>query len=75
MKVMDYIRSVILPCSLVMILSVIITQMLQSIVSQCHVLIIVAIQVLVLFFVEALFGLTKTERGAIMSKVICRVTK
>lgn len=75
MKVMDYIRSVILPCSLVMILSVIITQMLQSIVSQCHVLIIVAIQVLVLFFVEALFGLTKTERGAIMSKVVCRVTK
>lgn len=72
MKVNDYMMGVVWPCTLVMIISVVTTQLLQGAMDRYHVLLVVTIQVVTLFVLEALFGLTKSERTAIFSKVIAR---
>ena len=69
MKVNDYMKNVVWSCTIVMLFSIVATQLLQGVMGGSHVLIVVATQVIILFVLEALFGLTKSERIAILSKV------
>jgi len=66
----NYIRVAVLPCVIVMFVSVIVTLFLQSVLLNTHVLILVAIQVLAVTIVEFIIGLTKNERKVILSKLI-----
>ena len=75
MKVSYYMHNVVLPCTLVMIISVFATQLLQAALGSRHVLLIVTIQVLVLFGVESFFGLTKAERTSFFSRISNRKVK
>ena len=73
MKVTDYIMGVVWPCSFVMIISIMATQLLQGAMDDYHVLLVVTMQIILIFVLESLFGLTKSERTAILSKVKSRV--
>ena len=72
MKIKDYIFSVVFPCMLVLSISVLATQLIQALLTECNVLLIVTIQVSTLFIVEAFLGLTKSERSAVTSRVMRR---
>lgn len=73
MHVDDYMRSAILPCVFVTLVSSVGAYILQQMGNNLHVLIIVFIQVIILFFIEALLGLTNYERRMILTKVTSRV--
>lgn len=77
MRLFDYFNSVILPSVIVMLVSVLATYLLQefTVNVNMHVLIIVFIQIVLLFIIEALMGLTKQERAMILSKVTSRIKK
>ena len=63
----DYIRSIIFPCGIVSLVSFILVSFSQYVLSNHHVLVIVAIQVLILFLAELSLGLTKAERLQLFS--------
>ena len=69
MRIRDYLRTVFLPCVFVMIISFVAIHLFQSLLHHLHVLIIVSLQVLSLFALEFFFGLTKTERNVVLSKI------
>lgn len=73
MRIRDYMQKVSSPCVVVMIVSVLMTQTLQTFMKDANVIIIVAVQVTVLFIVEVLVGLTKSERSTFFSKLVKRV--
>lgn len=62
MKIKDYMYNVILPCVFVMILSLVVTQIIQAALISSNVLLIVIIQVAALIVVEVFAGITKSER-------------
>lgn len=75
MRLLDYLKSVILPCIIVTLLAGFVSFMLQNLADITHVLIVVCIQVMVIFAIEAIFGLTSQERSTILSKITSRNIK
>lgn len=69
MNIHDYCRMVIIPCVLSMTLCVIVTLVIQTCLSNLHVLFIVSIQVIALFVIEVFLGLTKPERNVVFSRL------
>lgn len=62
MLIRDYMKNVLLPCVLVMSVCISLIQLLQFVMMGSHELFIVAIEIIVLFGIEFLVGLTKSER-------------
>lgn len=73
MRITDYLHRVIIPCMLVIILSVFVTCGIQSLVADTHVLLIVFLQVFFLSLMALLFGLTRNEREMILAKLKNRI--
>ena len=69
MHVADYMRLAILPCVTVTIVSALVAYILQQMGDSLHVLVIVSIQIIILFAIEALLGLTNHERSMILKKL------
>ena len=75
MSLKDYLLFAILPCIKVSITSVIIAYFLEQFKGEMYVLVIVTIQIIVLFFIEILLGLTNHERTIVFSKLTSNIKK
>lgn len=75
MRVTDYIRIVIWPCTLVMVVASVVTWQLQQVCGGLHVLAVSCIEVAVLFGVEMMLGLTRHERSLMLSMVTQRIKR
>lgn len=71
----DYLKTVVFPCSVVSVVAVAITMLLKWALPEWHVLIIVSVQVIALFVIETLFGITRSERQMVLEKVLNNVGK
>ena len=72
MKISDYFKTVVLQCIIVTIVSALVAFLLQKFTVNMHVLIVVCIQIVALFVVEGLIGVTKQEKMVILSNIISR---
>lgn len=73
MQVKDYIRIVIVPCCIVTLISCVVTYFIQQTITSVHTLMLVTIQVIVVFGIELIVGLTPQERRFILSKVFASI--
>ena len=69
MRFKDYIRIVIIPCSIVMVLSILSAYIIQTMMSSINVIVIVFSQIFVILVLGVLFGFTKNERKLVFSKL------
>lgn len=69
MKVLQYIRTVVIPCSSVLILSFIFALLLQKVGGSIHVLFLVVLQIISLIIIEFYVGLNRSERRIVLSKI------
>lgn len=70
MHIKDYLGFVFRPCCVVLTLSLILSFLIQHVITSVHPIIVVVIQVFHIFAIGFIFGLTKIERISVLSKII-----
>lgn len=69
MRLYDYFISVIFQCLLVMIVAGVVSYLIQVMCKNIHVVVVVCIQIVLLFVIEAILGVSKQERQLVLSKI------